>query len=225
VDASAPIEKADKTGKFQKNHQSFLKRSKAGPIGLLFLGDSITEGWHYRAQSLFEQTYGAYQPANFGIGGDTTQNVIWRITHGELDGIHPKVVVLMIGTNNTTTHTTAQIAAADTKIVRLIREKIPGVKILLLAILPRGPRPTPAETNKTDNWQHRMEVINAVNLALAALDDGVTVRYLDIGARFLGPDGRIPGTLMSDQLHPTTAGYQIWANAMQPTLLEMLNSR
>ncbi|MEY4938915.1 MAG: hypothetical protein RIQ93_650, partial [Verrucomicrobiota bacterium] len=90
VDASAAIEKVDPSGRFQKMHASFLARGKSGPIGVLFLGDSITQGWT-NAPHIWEHYYGGYQPANFGIGGDQTQHVIWRIQNGELDGIKPKV--------------------------------------------------------------------------------------------------------------------------------------
>lgn len=217
VDASAPIPKRGNVH-FYEMHASFLKRGKEGPIGVLFLGDSITEGWR-KAPDVWEKYYAKYQPANFGIGGDQTQHVIWRIEDGELDGISPKVVVLMLGTNNTSRHTAAEIAAADTKIVRLIREKIPGTKVLLLAIFPRGPRKAAAAT---DPWEKRMEVIHAVNAELAKLDDGANIRFLNINAGFLDADGKIPDAIMPDQLHPNAAGYQIWADAMQPLLDEMM---
>src|SRR6185369_6839502 len=123
-----------KTGSaiFFQKHEQFLARAKAGPIGVLFLGDSITEGWA-KAPHIWEHYFAKYQPTNFGIGGDQTQHVIWRIENGELDGISPKVVVLMLGTNNSGAHTAAQIAAADRKIVQMIRTRLPGAKILLLA--------------------------------------------------------------------------------------------
>jgi beta-glucosidase len=148
VDASAPIEKNDPSGRFRKMHESFLARGKEGPIGVLFLGDSITQGWT-KAPHIWEAYYGKMQPANFGIGGDQTQHVIWRIANGELDGISPKVVVLMLGTNNSAAHTAAQIAAADRKIVAMIREKLPQTKVLVLAIFPaeRGRTP-PARSPK-----------------------------------------------------------------------------
>jgi lysophospholipase L1-like esterase len=218
-DASAATPKTDK-GQFLKRHESFLARGKSGPIGLLFLGDSIMDNWRTRAPKIWEDNYGKYQTANFGIGGDTTQNVIWRIANGELDGIHPRVVVLMIGTNNSASNTPEEIFAADKKIVNLIREKIPETKVLLLAIFPRGKR---QNTNGTpDNYVLRMSVIRPTNDLLATLDDGKNVRYLDIGSKFFGPDGQIPDTIMSDHLHPTAAGYQIWVDAMQPLLDEMM---
>ena len=225
VDASAAIEKKDATGKFQKKHAEFLERGRAGPIGVLRLGDSITEGWN-KAPHVYERYYGKLDPANFGIGGDQTQHVIWRIENGELDGIHPKVVVLMIGTNNSGSHTAEEIAAANKKIVEMIRAKIPETKVLLLAIFPRGAgkdKTTGQVLEKTAaDATKRMATINAVNAELAKLDDGVNVRFLDIGAVFLGQDGKIPWAIMPDQLHPTAAGYQLWAEAMQKLLAEMM---
>src|SRR5476651_2648683 len=135
TDASAAMAKQD-DGTFLKLHESFLARGKAAPIGVLFLGDSITNHWRI-APEIWEKYYGKYQPVNFGISGDTTQNVIWRIEHGELDGIHPRVVVLMIGTNNSGSNSAAEIFAADKKIVDLIRARLPTAKVLLLAIFPR----------------------------------------------------------------------------------------
>jgi lysophospholipase L1-like esterase len=218
VDASAPSPKRG-NARFYELHASFLKRGKE-PMGVLFLGDSITEGWG-KAPDVWKEHYEKYQPANFGIGGDRTQHVIWRIEDGELDGIKPKVVVLMIGTNNSSDNTGAQIAAADTKIVRLIREKIPGTKVLLLAVFPRGPRKDKAGI-VIDDGVKRMAAIREVNAELAKLDDGKNVRFLDINAGFLGADGKIPDAIMPDQLHPNAAGYKIWAEAMQPLLDEMM---
>jgi lysophospholipase L1-like esterase len=222
-DASAAIEKTD-TGGFRKMHESFLARGKSGPIDVLFLGDSITAGWT-KAPHIWEHYYGKLRPANFGIGGDQTQHVIWRIENGELEGLRPKVVVLMLGTNNTTLHTADEIAAADKKIIGMIRSKIPEAKVLLLAIFPRGPRKNAqgvvTETVVADA-KRRMDIINGANAQLAQLDDGKNVRYLDINARFLCDDGKIPSIIMPDQLHPNAAGYQLWADAMQPLLLEML---
>ncbi len=219
-DASAAIEKKDPSGRFRQMHESFLARSKSGPIGLLFIGDSITQGWT-KAPDVWKQYYDQYQPANFGIGGDQTQHVIWRIENGELDGISPKVVVLMLGTNNTSTHTAAEIAAAEKKIVQMIRKKLPNTKVLVLAVFPRGPRKD-KEGKVTDDGSSRMNIIRAVNAQLAKLDDGKNVRFLDINAKFLGADGKIPDSIMPDQLHPNAAGYKIWAEAMQPTLKAMM---
>ena len=205
--------------RFYELHSQHLKRAKE-PMQLLFIGDSITEGWG-KAPDVWKTNYDKYQAANFGIGGDRTEHVIWRIEDGVLKGVKPKVVVLMLGTNNSGDHTGAQIAAADMKIVELIRANIPEAKVLLLAIFPRGPRKD-KEGKITDDGVKRMQVINEANAILAKLDDGKNVRFLDIGAKFLGADGKIPDNIMPDQLHPNAAGYQIWADAMRPLLEEMM---
>ena len=230
VDASAAIAKTDAAGApnagFQKSHDAFLARGKSGPIGVVFIGDTITAGWAQPTRKhIWETYYGKWQPANFGIGGDQTQHVIWRITNGELDGISPKVAVLMLGTNNTGAHTAAEIAAADKKIVSMIRAKLPQTKVLVLAVFPRGARKD-REGKISDTAiaeaSKRMEIIQGVNAELAKLDDGKNVRFLDINASFLGQDGKIPFSIMPDQLHPNAAGYQLWADAMQPLLTEMM---
>lgn len=218
VDASAATPKTGNK-RFFELHESFLKRAKEGPIGVLFLGDSITEGWH-KAPHIWDHFFGKYQPANFGIGGDQTQHVIWRLENGELDGIHPRVVVLMLGTNNTSRNTGAEIAAADRKIVEMIRQRLPGTKVLLLAIFPRGPRKD--WQGQVEDAAARMAVIRDANAALARLDDGQNVRFLDINARFLADDGSIPHIIMPDQLHPNAAGYELWAEAMLPLLDRMM---
>jgi lysophospholipase L1-like esterase len=218
-DASVGAAKKD-TGAFLKQHEAILERGKSGPIGVLFLGDSITENWKAKAPELWKQYEEKYQAADFGIGGDRTQHVIWRIENGELDGIHPKVVVFMLGTNNTSDNSADQIVAADKKIIRLIQEKIPETKIIVMAILPRGPR-----KNSNGTWDDgvaRMDVIRAANAQLAKLDNGKTIRYLDIGPKFVGVDGKLPNDLMPDQLHPNATGYKLWVDAMQPLLDEML---
>lgn len=221
-DASVP---AIKTGRHQARflelHESFLARAKEGPVGLLFLGDSITYQWSQHPR-VWEEFYAQYQPAHFGIGGDRTQHVLWRIENGELDHIDPRVVVLLIGTNNSGFNTAEEIIAANEKIVRRIREKLPQTKVLLLGIFPRGPRHFDENGIPQDDGVTRMAVIEKVNEGLAKLDDGENVRFLDIGPVFLGPDGNIPDEVMYDQLHLTGEGYRRWARAMQPLLVEMM---
>ncbi len=215
-DASAAATPKRNADRFLQLHDSFLERGKAGPIGVLFVGDSIVNHW-LNAPAIWDKYYGKYQPANFGIPGDMTQNVIWRLEHGEFDGIHPRVVVFMLGTNNTSGNTVAEIFAADKKIVDGIRAKIPETKVLLLGILPRESRPR----GGIPALSPLMRVIDAVNAQLATLDDGHNVRYLDLAPKFIGPDGQISAALMADGVHPTVAGFQVWADAMQPLLDEM----
>ncbi|MBS1208068.1 MAG: family lipase [Proteobacteria bacterium] len=206
-------------GIFQSKHAAFLRRAQEGPVDLLFIGDSITEGWAHRAPALWQQQYGRYHPANFGIGGDRVEHLLWRLDNGELEHIRPRVIVLLIGTNNSASQTAPQITAGIRQILDLIASRQPQSKVLLLAVFPRGPRKAP-DGRFEDNAQ-RMQVIHAVNAALARFDDGQRVRFLDIGAHFLR-DGQIPPELMPDQLHPSLAGYRIWAEAMQPLLGDML---
>lgn len=203
---------------FQK-HAEFLKRGEEGPVGVLFLGDSITAQWN-NVPEIWDSAWGQYNPANFGIGGDKTQHVIWRIQQGALHRISPKVVVLMIGTNNTGGDKAEEIAEANRKIVSMIREELPETKVLLLAIFPRGPRMQ--RNGEPEPSNIRMEKIQAINTDLAKLDNGDSIRFLDIGPHFLTAEKTIPKTIMPDQLHLSPAGYQIWVESMSPLLAEMM---
>jgi lysophospholipase L1-like esterase len=200
-------------GSWVKNHESFLERASQGNIDLLFLGDSITQMWKNYAE-VWDRYYGQRNAANFGIGGDRTQHVLWRLENGEIDGIRPKVVVLMIGTNNVRANTPEEIVDGIAAIVKTLRGKLPGSRVLLLAVFPRSR--TPDATR---------ERIKAVNEKIARFDDGKMVKFLDIGARFLEDDGTISREIMPDYLHLTRKGYRIWADAMEPTLWEMLEGK
>lgn len=206
----APDLPAIKPNPFLIAHDSFVKIANEGKAELLFLGDSITQGWS-GAKDIWSKSFGAYNPANFGIGGDKTQHVLWRIQNGELDRFAPKAIVLMIGTNNSGADSEVAIAAGVTKIVKTIREKTPKSKILLLGIFPRGEKPNPIR-----------DKINAVNGIIAKLDDKQHVFFLDIGNRFLEPDGSISKEIMPDFLHLSQKGYQIWSEAISPTLTELM---
>jgi lysophospholipase L1-like esterase len=191
-------------------HNSLVALAKQGHIDLLFLGDSITQGWH--ENSTWHRFYDPRKAANFGIGGDRTEHVLWRIQHGELDGIDPKLTVLLIGTNNLSASTPDEIAQGVTAVVAELRHRLPKTKVLLLGIFPRGHRP--------DSVRER---IKSVNQKIAGLDDGTHVRFLDIGQAFLDADGTISREIMPDFLHLTRRGYRIWAEAMEPTVWEMLD--
>lgn len=196
-------------------HESFIKKGKESKIDLLFIGDSITEQWtRDQNKPVWEKFYGSHNPADFGIGGDLTENVLWRITNGEIDGIKPKVVVLLIGTNNTGPNSSEEIAKGITAIVKTLRTKLPATKILLLGILPRGAEP------KTQ----LREKITAVNDAIKKLDDGKMVRYLDIGPKLLDNTGILQPDVAPDALHLSQKGYQIWAETMDPSLKQMLGN-
>jgi lysophospholipase L1-like esterase len=214
-DPTVPAVKIGKSGPlFLQMHEKFLKEAKEGNIDLLFLGDSITANWT-KAPEIWAKNYAPLHAVNFGIGGDRTQHVLWRITNGELDGIHPKVCVLMIGTNNSNSDSAESIADAITKIVSIVREKT-GAKVLLLAVFPRD------HTGATHDTPVEMETIHAINERIAKLDDGKNVRYLDISQKFMGPDGKLDHSLFSDGLHPNVKGYQIWTDSMHDLLTEMM---
>jgi len=148
-----------------------------------------------------------------GFGGDRTQHVLWRVDHGCLDGLHPKAVVLMIGTNNSAgnDNTAAEIAEGIAAIVNRIRAKLPETKILLLAVFPRGEHPNP-----------QRDKVNEVNQIISRLDDGKAVFYLDIGPTFMSADGVITKDIMPDFLHLSTKGYELWADAIEQKLDELL---
>jgi len=194
-------------------HETFLAEAKKGGIDLLFVGDSITDFWRNRGSNVWNKYYAPRHAANFGIGGDRTQHVLWRIDHGELDGLKPKVTVLMIGTNNSNSDSADDIAAGVEKIVAEIRAKCPASKVLLLAIFPR---------NKPADKPEQLDTIKQVNARIARLDDGKMVHFLSINEKFLGPDGKVPADIMPDFLHPNEKGYQIWADAMESTLVAMM---
>jgi lysophospholipase L1-like esterase len=200
------------TAVWTQMHEGFLKRAKEGKVDLLFLGDSITQGWGNNA--VWQKHYGPLNAVNFGIGGDTTENVLWRILNGEIEGLSPKVAVLMIGTNNfgLEGHPPADVAKGITTIVQTLRRKLPSTKILLLAIFPRDEKP---------NTEMRKR-IQKVNEQIVGLDDKKNVRFLDIGAKLTNPDGSIAKEIMPDFLHLSEKGYQIWADAMDPLLKQLM---
>jgi lysophospholipase L1-like esterase len=193
-------------------HNGFNAVAKNGGIDVVFLGDSITEGWHHAGKEIWTRRYAPLKAANFGISGDSTEHLLWRLQNGNFDGITPKAVVLMIGTNNIGRDSAQQIAQGITAIVKAIQERTPSTKILLLAVFPRN--------EKADD-PARLK-IGELNEIIAKLDDGKTVFFMDIGPNFLQPDGTLTREIMPDLLHLSPASYQIWANAIQAKLAELL---
>lgn len=224
-DRNSAIKPAPRDPAWMRRHDGFVAIAKQGGVDVLFLGDSITDFWRRDdpltgGKKVWDREFAPLRAANFGISGDRTQHVLWRLENGALEGIAPKVVVLMIGTNNTGTerdrvtprNTPAQIAEGVRQIVKLLRARQPKTKILLLAIFPRGERP--------DDPQRKQ--VNEVNAILAGFGDGKHVRFLDINEKFLAPDGTLPKSIMPDFLHPGEKGYEIWAAAIREPLRELL---
>jgi lysophospholipase L1-like esterase len=210
---------------WEKRHEAFVGIAKRGNVDLLFLGDSITDAWGGEGHGtngghkIFTSKFVPMKAANFGIGGDRTQHVIWRLQNGELDGIKPKVVQLMIGTNNSnnTDNTAEEIADGVKGIIDEIKKKSPSTKVLLLAVFPRN-------TGKDDTAKKiQKDKIDKVNSIISKLDDGgKSVKFLDIGSKFKDASGALPKELMPDQLHLSEKGYEIWANAVEGVITSML---
>jgi lysophospholipase L1-like esterase len=199
--------------KWMERHEAFLKEANETEPEVVFLGDSITDLWRSDGKEIWDTRFVPLKAANFGIDGDRTQHVLWRIQHGEFDRIKPKVLVLMIGTNNTPKgrNTTPEVIEGVTAVVNSLKSKLPKTKILLLAIFPRGQKDEPVR-----------EQLRTINSAISKLADGWQVTFLDINSKFLQPDGTISTEVMPDLLHPNKKGYQIWADAIQAPLSALL---
>lgn len=199
--------------KWLAQHDAFVARARQGGIDVLFLGDSITESFAKRGKDAWDRDIAPLGTvADFGIAGDRTQFVLWRARNGELDGTGARVVVVMVGTNNLASATPENVARGVAAIVDTVRAKLPDAIVVLNALLPRGAPGDPVRAKTAD-----------VNARIAALADGTHVRWLDAGAGFVGADGAIPAALMPDKLHPSAAGYDVWATALRPVLLDALS--
>jgi len=220
VPANTAIAPEPRPGAWVRRHEAFLEQAKKGDVDLLFLGDSITAGWAAGAAPIWSRYYAPRKAANFGIGGDRTQHVLWRLENGEVDGIRPRVVVLMIGTNNLGRNTEAEAAEGVKAVVARLREKLPEAKVLLLGVLPRGLNRDKSQVSTSPDPR-----VARINRRLAGLADGKSVKYLDIGVDFLDDSGQIPGAIMPDYLHLARKGYQAWADAIEPALWEMMDEK
>lgn len=210
-DAIKPSPRQDK-GWVDRN-AAFNANVKDAKPELLFIGDSITHAWEGGGKEVWEKYYAPRKAFNLGIGGDRTQHVLYRLENGNIDGIHPKLAVLMIGTNNSNgdDNTAEEIAEGVTVIVKKLRSSLPETKVLVLAIFPRGEQPNP-----------QREKIAKVNRIIAKLADGKMVHFLDIGINFLQADKSISKEIMPDYLHLTPRGYEIWAAAIEGKLRKLL---
>jgi lysophospholipase L1-like esterase len=204
-------------------HQTFVDIAKKGNIDLLFVGDSITDWFYWPLRGgeatggkVWEANFAPLKPANFAIAGDTTQGVLWRMQNGELEGFKAKLIVLMLGTNNTASNPVGQIIDGDRLIVEEFKKQQPQAKILVLAVFPRNNARAPEQTPVMN------ATIKAINTGLALFADGKQVFYMDIGDKFL-VNGVVPTDVMADGLHPTAKGYQIWADAILPTVKKLMN--
>tara|TARA_B100000029_G_scaffold78254_1_gene69719 strand:- start:1632 stop:2357 length:726 start_codon:yes stop_codon:yes gene_type:complete len=206
------VKPVPRSGGWMKRHESFNKRVAEGKVDLILIGDSITHGWEGKGKSIWEKFYGKRNAVNLGIGGDRTQHVMWRLDNGNVKGISPKVAVVMIGTNNSGNNSPEEIADGLAAITKQLRAKLPETKVLLLGIFPRG-------ANKDDGRRKVNEKANAIFKKLA---DGKDVHYLDIGEKFLEPDGTLSRKIMPDLLHLSVEGYTIWAESIESSLKKLM---
>ena len=211
-------------------HVRYVDRATRGHVPLLFLGDSITEGWlglgltpdgGAATAELWNSRYRSRRGTNFGIGGDHVEHLLWRLRHGELDGIDPDAVVLLIGTNNLGLDPPTAIADGVAAVVLEIRRRCPRSVILLMALTPRGFTIGHGQMPISALPDPRIAEINRL---IAPLDRLPRVLLLDFGDRLIGPNGRLDRALQPDFLHFSDLGYQRWAEAIEPTLRLLLGS-
>jgi lysophospholipase L1-like esterase len=194
--------------------QRKLDRFAGKHADIIFEGDSIMNRWETTGKELWNQRYAGIA-ADFGIEGDHVENVLWRLDQGQVDGIDPKVVVLMIGTNNGGQNRADEIAEGIKILVAEYEKRCPHAHIILMGIFPRGEKPTDGGRRK----------VAAVNSIIKSLAGGQRVTFIDIGPQMIEPDGTISRDMMPDFVHPTAKGYQIWADAIQPVINKYVPSK
>lgn len=195
-------------------HKQTLARVRHGGVDLLLIGDSITQGWDGEGRRIWDSYYGRRGAVNLGFSGDRTEHVLWRLTHGEIEGITPKLVVVMIGTNNTgARHDPPEETAKGIQtILTVLRTNLPASKILLLGVFPRNA--------SSDDPLRRLNT--AVNDRIRAYTDNQHVFFLDLSRHFLDDQGRLSPALMPDYLHLSGQGYQVWADGMEDLIRTLL---
>src|SRR4029079_16955804 len=218
---------APREGNWMKRHESFNERVKQGNVDLIFIGDSITQGWEGNGKTVWAEYYAKRNAVNLGIGGDRTQHVLWRLDHGNIDSINPKLAGLMTGTNNASTNTSEQIAEGVKLIVEKLRAKLPNTKVLVLGIFPRGANFDAAQgkTEKGLTDDRNRKVNEGANAIIQKLADNKSVFYLDIGPKFLEADGTLTREMMPDLLHLNEKSYRIWAESIEPKVKELMGEK
>ncbi len=204
---------------WRAEHEKHKEKARSGNFDIVFLGDSITERWRYPGEGklVWDTMFAPLNAGEFGISGDGTQSVLWRLQDGELNGLSPKVVVLLIGTNHIQSNKPDQIVEGITAVVRQLRDLLPRSKVLLMGLFPR---------RHSSDSPMIPTYIRQVNSRIARLDDkGKTVRFFDIGARYLHPDGTLITDTMIDGLHLSPKGYSIWAGAIMKPLTEWVRPK
>ncbi len=197
-----------------QKHEAINQKARLGNIDLLYVGDSIVEHYDNQGREVWARYYAPRKALNLGISGDRTEHVLWRLDHGNIDGLAPKLAIVMIGQNNGGRNTGEEIGAGVTAIVEKLRTRLPATKILLLGIFQRREKPTPERA-----------VLARANEIAARLADDRTIFYLDINSVFVRPDGTISRTLMPDFEHPSPSGHRLWAEAIEPKVAALLGDQ
>jgi lysophospholipase L1-like esterase len=220
--ADRPVSRTDQNS--LTAHTELLEKAAKGGIDVYFEGDSITRRWGATDYPEFlanwKQNFFGWNAADFGWGADTIQNILWRLQNGELDGVSPKVIVLLAGTNNVGRTNPPDGDAAKVEditkgikaILDVMQAKAPRATILLMGIFPRN-----------DNIAV-MPTINRINANISKFADGKKIRYLNINDKLADKDGKLFDGMMGDGLHPSLKGYQVWADGLKPIFTELLGA-
>lgn len=224
--AVVPIPKLDKES-WASRHNDILKRIKQGNVDIIMVGDSITHFWEKDGKGVWDKYYANRNVVNMGISGDKTQNVIWRLEHGEVNNINPKLAILMIGTNNSKNndYTSEQIADGVKAVVCQLRTRLPQTKILILAIFPRGSDEQRKDKTQDGKFNPQWDKNEKANKIVSKIADNKMIYYLDINKKFLNKKGVLTRDIMPDLLHPGDKGYMIWAQAMEPTIVKLMGEK
>lgn len=210
----APLEESWAIDWWMDRHQEKLEAPERESANIVFLGNSITQGWESEGEEVWNRYYADRNAFNLGFSGDRTENVLWRLHNGAVDGLDPEVVVLMIGTNNTghRQDPPEETTLGIEMILEELKTRLPDTRILLLAIFPRSEEP-----------DHQMRQLNStINQQIAGFSDQDRVWFMNINKVFLSDDGFLPESIMPDFLHPNEKGYRLWAEAMEPMLNTLL---
>ncbi|WP_153886242.1 GDSL-type esterase/lipase family protein [Aliiglaciecola lipolytica] len=197
-----------------RHDEKLVEKQKMQSVDMVFIGDSITHAFDYKSKAIWEQYYAPRNALNIGFNGDRTEHVLWRLQHGAIDNIQPKLVVLMIGTNNTghRQDSPEDTASGIKAILKEITRKLPDTQVLLLAIFPRGETPD----------SPLRKINDTVNNIIQEYDDGDRVHYLNINHVFLDANGNLSRDVMKDLLHPNKDQYEHWAKAIEPMIENLL---
>jgi lysophospholipase L1-like esterase len=221
--ADRPSPRTDQNSRLA--HEQLLAKAKQGRIDIYFEGDSITRRWgatdYPEFLANFKENFFGWNAADFGWGADRVENILWRLNNAELDGVNPKVIVLLAGTNNVgnvvrTPDPANEISRGLAMAIDIMLSKAPGATIIVTAVFPRNDNPAvmPTINQINDNME---------SIVKSMVKGGKRVRYLNINAKLADANGKLyEGMMNPDKLHPALKGYQVWADALKPIFTELL---